>query len=63
MNIPKHIYLIWIGDNIPVYVFNSLQLYKDKNINYNTELIHITFDNINNVYNNINDNFKYRLEL
>lgn len=63
MNIPKHIFLIWIGDIVPSYVYSSLQLYKSKNIGYNIELIHVTFENINNIYNEKYDNFKYKTEL
>ena len=48
--IPKKIFFIWIGNNIPKYVDFSINTFKNTNPDFNIELIHIenlkTSDNI-----------------
>lgn len=50
--IPKYIYLIWLGDNLPIYISNVIQLYKKLNSKFTVIFIHFTINNIYNIYLN-----------
>lgn len=51
-NIPKILYLIWLGNAIPTYVENVLMLYKTYNPHFTIEFIHFSLHDIAETYNN-----------
>lgn len=53
-NIPKIIYLIWLGNNLPMYLNNVLKLYKDINPSFDVKFLHFSINDILHAYNNVN---------
>lgn len=49
--IPKNIFMVWLGDNIPSYAKLSLDAYKVANPDFNVQLVHYDMQHILSVYN------------
>ena len=56
--IQKNLFLFWLGDNIPIYVSNVINTYKNVNPLFNVIFINYSLQDIQNIFNNIvkNDN-------
>lgn len=49
--IPKQLFMIWFGDNIPNYVQFSINAYKEANPDFIVKLIYFSIKNIEDIYN------------
>lgn len=50
MEISKQIFLIWLGDNVPLYIKYVIKLYKEINTNFNIIFITYTLKQIQDIY-------------
>ena len=53
LKIPKNIFFIWLGNNIPSYALYAVQAFKQANNNFHIQLVHKTINEIENV--NVSD--------
>ena len=57
--IQRNLFLFWLGDNIPLYINNVINAYKNVNPLFNIIFIHYSLQDIQNIFNgnikNIND--------
>lgn len=51
LHIPKKLYLIWLGDNIPSYAYFSLNAYRYANQDFLVQLISFSINQIKVIYN------------
>ena len=48
--IPKNLFFVWFGNEIPKYVFNVINTFKFVNPDFDVKFIHKTVDQIENIY-------------
>lgn len=50
--IQKNLFLFWLGDNIPLYINNVINVYKNVNPLFNIIFIYYSLQDIQNIFNN-----------
>lgn len=48
--IPKRLFMVWLGDNVPSYVQFSMNAYKEANPDFDIQLVHFTMQQIEDAY-------------
>ena len=48
--IPKNLFMVWLGDEVPDYATFSLAAYKQANPDFSAKLVHFTVKQLEDIY-------------